>query len=174
MVCTHCGSSIPVGNFECPQCGTRKTRDQVLAEPPPVVPPKLTGVGGWLLILIAYLVLLVPISSALALIRGGVGLFVAHSVRINTAPTALFAWIGGLALMLFGLYAGMLLWKERARAVAVTKSFLLAWLLFGALSALLPGASIADRAWGLANTLLWFCVWYSYLIFSKRVANTYV
>jgi len=74
----------------------------------------------------------------------------------------------------FGLYAGILLWKERPRAVAVAKRFLLAWLLLGTISALFPGASVADRAWGLANALFWFAIWYSYLVLSKRVANTYV
>jgi len=174
MVCTHCGSLVPIENFECPKCGTRRTRDQILAEPPPDAPRKLAGVGGWLLLLVAYLVLFVPISAALALIRGGVGVLVTHSTKINTAPTILFGWVSGLALMLFGIYAGMLLWKERPGAVAVTKSFLLAWLLLRAAWALFPGVSIADRAWGLVDTLFWFAVWYSYLIFSERVANTYI
>jgi len=66
MICTHCGSPIPIENLECPECGRRKTRDQVLAEPPPDAPRKLAGVGGWLFLLVAYLVFLVPISAALA------------------------------------------------------------------------------------------------------------
>jgi Protein of unknown function (DUF2569) len=174
MICTHCGSPIPIENLECPECGRRKTRDQVLAEPPPDAPRKLAGVGGWLFLLVAYLVFLVPISAALALTRGAVGVFVTHSTKINASPTVLYAWIAGLGLVGFGLYAGILLWKERPRAVAVAKRFLLAWLLLGTISALLPGASVADRAWGLANALFWFAIWYSYLVLSKRVANTYV
>jgi hypothetical protein len=81
MVCTHCGSPIPIENLECPECGRRKTRDQVLAEPPPDAPRKLAGVGGWLFLLVAYLVFLVPISAALALTRGAVGVFVTHSTK---------------------------------------------------------------------------------------------
>jgi hypothetical protein len=76
--------------------------------------------------------------------------------------------------MLFGLYAAMLLWKERPRAVAIAKSFLLAWVLLPAAWALLPGVSVADRAWGLVDALLWFAVWYSDLVFSKRIADTYI
>ncbi|HTW22664.1 MAG TPA: DUF2569 family protein [Candidatus Baltobacteraceae bacterium] len=174
MVCAHCGSLLPIQNFECPKCGTRRTRDQILAEPPPDAPRKLAGVGGWLFLLVAYLVFFVPIGAALVLARGAAGVFIAHSTKINTSPTVLLTWIGGLAMAAFGLYAGILLWKERPRAVAVAKKFLLAWLLLGTIWALLPNASIADRAWGLVDTLFWFAVWYSYLIFSKRVANTYI
>jgi hypothetical protein len=174
MVCTNCGAPIPAENFRCAECGKRRTTTEVLAEPLSGPAPPLKGFGGWLVLLVSYLVFLVPISAALALTRGAVGLFVAHSMRINTSPAVLFAWIGGLTLTAFGLYAGMLLWKERPRAVATTKAFLSAWLLFGVVSALLSHASVADRSWELANGLLWFAVWYSYLVFSKRVANTYV
>ncbi|HUA01855.1 MAG TPA: zinc ribbon domain-containing protein [Candidatus Aquilonibacter sp.] len=173
MVCTHCGSAIPVEDFQCPQCGKRRTIMEVLAEPPEGPPPPLRGVGGRLALLVAYLVFLVPLSAALFLTRHAYGLFIEHSTKLNTSPSVLFTWIGGLALVTFGLYAGILLWKERPRAVAVTKRFLLAWLSFGTLSALLPHAPVADRAWGLADALLWFFVWYSYLVLSKRVANTY-
>lgn len=172
MVCTHCGAPIPAENLVCPECGTRRTRDQVLAEPPPPVAREPAGVGGWLFVLVACLVFLVPLGAALALTRGAAELFVAHSIKINTSPAVLLMWIGGLALAAFGFYAGMLLWKKRPRAVAVTKSFLLSWLLFGVVSALLQHRSLANYSWEVAE-LFWFCVWYSYLVLSKRVANTY-
>lgn len=171
MVCTNCGALIAAEDLACPACGRRRAPEQILAEPPPPVAQKLEGVGGWLFLLVAYLVFLVPISAAVFLAARAYGAFVAHSIKINTSPAVLFTWISGLAVTAFGFYAGMLLWKERPRAVAVTKSFLLAWLLAGLISALLPQRAIAHRAWELANALLWFCVWYSYLTFSKRVAN---
>lgn len=173
MVCTHCGSLIPVEDFQCPQCGKRRTTTEVLAEPPEGPAPPLRGIGGWLALLVAYLVFLIPISAAVFLGWNAYDLFVAHSIKVDTSPAVLFAWIGGLVLMGFGLYAGMLLWKERPRAVVMTKRFLLAWLLFRTLSALIPDASVADRAWGLVVALFWFCVWYAYLVLSKRVANTF-
>lgn len=173
MVCTNCGALIPAENLACPACGRRRAPDQILGEHSPPVARKLVGVGGWLFLLVAQLVFLVPISAAVFLAARAYGLFVTHSIKINPSPIVLFAWVGWPAVTAFGFYAGTLLWKERPGAVAVTKRFLLAGLLLSALAALLPHRPVSDRAWDLVNALFWFCVWYSYLAFSKRVANTY-
>jgi len=174
MVCTNCGALIPTDSFQCAECGKRKTPTEVLEEPPgPPTAPPLEGVGGWLLILIAYLVFLLPLRTLLGFFRVQGDLAGGQSMQKGFVLHTLIPWIAILCVAGMGLYAGIALWKVLPGAVRATKRFLFALLLFETISALVSHRAMSDRAWGLADDLLFFFVWYSYLVLSKRVANTY-
>jgi len=174
MVCTNCGALIPTDSFQCVECGKRKTPTEVLEEPPgPPTAPPLEGVGGWLLILIAYLVFLLPLAAVLGLSRDLRPLFGGQSLSKSSLFHTVIPWIVLWGVVGMGLYAGIALWKILPGAVRATKVFLFALLLFETISALVSHRAMSDRAWGLADNLLFFFIWYSYLVLSKRVANTY-
>jgi len=174
MVCMNCGALIPTDSFQCVECGKRRTPTEVLDEPPgPATARPIEGVGGWLLILIAYLVFLMPLGAAVAWVSQLRLFFSGESLRKGLLLHTLIPWAAGLCLVAMGLYAGIALWKVLPGAVRATKAFLLALLLLETISALVSHRAMSDRAWGLADDLLFFFVWYSYLVLSKRVANTY-
>lgn len=173
MVCTDCGAPIPSESSRCLECGKRRTPAEVLAEPPPPKAPPLEGVGGWLLLLIAYLVFFLPLGALLGFFRMEGALAGGQSLQKGFLLHTVIPWIAILCVVGMGLYAGIALWRVLPGAVAATKRFLLASLLVDTISALVRHRNVWDRAWGLADALLFFFAWYSYLLLSRRVENTY-
>jgi hypothetical protein len=88
-----------------------------------------------------------------------------------------------VGLMAFSVYAGIGLWSIRPGAVQMAKRYLLCFLGYRAISAILllmaalPSAAneamIAQVAKGTFGGVVSFAVWYSYLNKSRRVSATY-
>lgn len=93
----------------------------------------------------------------------------------NVKRTAQIQTFMNVPLIVFGVYAGIELWKKRPRGVLLAKRFLIA---FGIVSIL--GRVLLPRALGLASKgsaaippLLIAAAWYIYLTRSRRVRQTY-
>lgn len=63
--------------------------------------------------------------------------------------------------------------EDISYAVAVTKRFLIVFLIVGVVISIVRYQTLEDRIWGMADALVFFLVWYAYLNRSRRVANTY-
>jgi hypothetical protein len=145
--------------------------------------PRYKGVGGWLLLLCLGLTVFGPVVTIYSLASG----YTESSqyfdqfpgLKIITVVDSLLS----LGLMAFSIYAGAGLWSIRPGAVQMAKRYLLCFLGYHAIAAILPflaglpaAANEAMIVEVVKNTLrgvLYFAVWYSYLNKSKRVASTY-
>ena len=174
MVCTNCGAQILGHAFACPECGRPMRVREVLESPPALVPAvKYTGVEGWLAFLVFYLLFLLPLGSGIGLVQKLRPLLTDASTRNGRLlPTLIFSVASILAAGM-GIYAGIALWKIYPNAVAVTKRFLVAFLIAGVAISTVQYHTLGDRIWGIADALAFCLVWYAYLNRSKRVANTY-
>lgn len=148
-----------------------------------MITPRYTRVGGWLLLLCIVLTILSPLRTFINLVYS-------YSV---TAPyfgyypelKTLFIIDGVLstALMAFCIRAGIALWTIKSGAVKMTKKFLILFLCYAGISVILPfmvGLSeeeanemVPEVVKSLAQALIFFGIWYSYLNVSKRVKATY-
>jgi Protein of unknown function (DUF2569) len=174
MVCTSCGAQILEHAFACPECARPLRVREVLESPPALAPTvRYKGVAGWLAFLVFYLLFLLPLGSGIGLVNKLRPLLTDASTRNGRLlPTLIFSVASFLAAGM-GLYAGIALWKIYPNAVAVTKRFLVAFLLSGVATSAVQYHTLADRIWGIADALAFCLVWYAYLDRSKRVANTY-
>ena len=88
-----------------------------------------------------------------------------------------------VGLMAFSVYAGTGLWSIRSGAVQMAKRYLLCFLVYSAVAAILPfmaglpseanEAMVAQVAKDAFRAVIFVAVWYSYLNKSKRVSATY-
>ena len=88
-----------------------------------------------------------------------------------------------VSLMAFSIYAGVRLWGIRPGAVRMAKIYLLCFLAYLAVSAVLPfmaglpsaanEAMIGEVARDTFSGVIYFAIWYSYLNKSQRVRATY-
>ena len=169
MYCPRCGASIPGKEAFCSSCGERVADLQ----PPAPEYPKLKGVGGWLLLLCVLLTIVFPLNAIYATGRS----FAYH-------PDALILVLDltNVALAIFSLVAGVMLWRVQNNALAVAKTLLLlsplhavcvfcvvAW----SANALYPRplVSLALRILALPFLFSLLCYWY--LLESRRVKSTY-
>jgi hypothetical protein len=147
--------------------------------------PPVTGVGGWLLFLCYALTVFSPLNW----IRESVASYHVFKRVVPVYPLfgpryalitliTLLTLITG-AVMLFGLYAGVQLWRERRGAVTLARRFLVLVPLVPLAGpipyAFLPGVPVNLKAVaeGFLFTLFWAVLWYSYLRRSVRVENTF-
>jgi hypothetical protein len=85
--------------------------------------------------------------------------------------------------MAFSIYAGLGLWRIRPGAVRTAEIYLLCFLCYQGIAAVLPflagfpasaNHALTEAVYrNLARSLLYFGVWYSYLNKSERVKATY-
>jgi len=145
--------------------------------------PRLKGVRGWLLLFCLILTTVSPIANVflcwrtytrLAWGQSHVAMDVRFSFVIDVALTASF--------IIFGIYAGIALWRVRSGAVGVARNYLsfyfLANIAMASLPFLLGGASLSRRAihqalWSVVPAYIFYSIWTSYLKKSKRVRATY-
>ncbi len=145
--------------------------------------PRYKGVGGWLLLLCLGLTVFTPLLTIGSLAMG----FSESSKYFDQFPGLLVITVTDtvlcLGLMAFSIYAGTGLWSIRPGAVQMAKRYLLCFLGYKAVAAILPfmaglpsaatGAMIGAIAMDTLRGVIYFAVWYSYLDKSKRVAATY-
>src|ERR1043165_8329325 len=142
------------------------------------------GVGGWLALLIADLVILSPLLFLAILYLFGFGVLVIKYYPL-LGCLLVIGRIAGLIIAGFSVYFGILLYKLDPHAVSGTKRFFIISSLCGSLISILiylaatnTGVEIIKRE---ANAIppqiigSWIgCgIWYLYLSLSKRVAATY-
>jgi hypothetical protein len=87
------------------------------------------------------------------------------------------------ALTVFSIYAGISLWKKKPGAVTLAKKYLLAFLGYAVIAAVLPfmaglpseanSAMVPGVIRDAVRSLIYVAVWYSYLSKSVRVKATY-
>ena len=136
---------------------------------------RLKGVGGWLMILILGLTFVAPLSqfriavhsfetllSSKPLTQGGI-------LRLSL----MVAVYAGLAL--FSCISGIMLWSSNRRAPEVTKTYLIVSLL--AVAVLYSSYTLVGLHLDLPRILfhrgVYTCLWYAYLVRSRRVRLTY-
>lgn len=175
MVCLHCGAPIAEDALACTECGTRvPTRELIerpLAEISFTERHSYVGVDGWLLFLLAWLCLFSPLERVGRLVQ----IFVLHNepfVTLYDPFQGSTRFLIMIALDCYGIYAGVSLITIAPKAVAITKSYLVA---YGAARVIF---AIAERGSGgqfydILEGLVWVLVWYAYLECSKRIAGTY-
>jgi hypothetical protein len=143
----------------------------------------LQGVGGWLLVLCLYLMVLIPLLAVLELF----GAFQNANLSPTLKNALLFGALFEIALAAFAFYAGLALYKRRPNAIAVTKVYFIAMLTLGVLGLgiVLMGwvtqtanSPFAGRMLGPAlvaavRPVILSALWLFYLEHSKRVRATY-
>ena len=176
MVCTNCGALIPEHAPTCPSCARPLRVREVLESPPNLTAAhndQYRGVGGWLGLLVFYLLVFLPLGTGMQLVRGVRPILAGESGQQAASLPNLTYWIVALLVTLIGIYAGIALWRVFPNAVVATKFFLVVFLVAGVALAVYQNQILKDRLWGMVDSLTFFLVWYVYLIRSKRVANTY-
>ena len=140
---------------------------------------EVKGVGGWLLLFCLILTILGP------LVRLGFlafSYFRAVHYRAQHPGLLLHVFLTtpvSLAIVAFGIYAGLGLWRIRPGAVTTAKYYLwfvlVANIFLSVLGLLFVTTSAAKQniVNSLVNATVGFFLWYAYLTKSKRVANTY-
>ena len=141
-----------------------------------------TGVGGWLALLIAWLILLRPLSGIYLWTRmhgaaeGDPSLRTDSSLLVNTSTF----WLIFLTSAALSIYGGVRLLRERTPA-AVHAAIVLIWLavplssLAGLISRayLDAGVSLPRAIADVVIHVAVAAVWTAYLLRSRRVKNTY-
>jgi len=145
--------------------------------------PRYQSVGGWLALFCLGLIFFTPLLTLNSLID-------AHSSAVQLADrypgflvTTLVDGVLSLALAAFSVYAGLALWRIRPGAVRTAEIYLLCFLCYQGIAAVLPflaglpasaNHGLTEAVYkNLTRGLLYFGLWYSYLNKSKRVKATY-
>ena len=128
------------------------------------------GVGGWLLVLCALLIIWQPLSLAFV----AAGSLAAVSARGFPAVLILLIRI---AVTGFGIAAGIALLGRRPAALTMVKTSLTATAVtdvFVILTPFFPNNRIpGDEPFYVAAALIYYGVWMTYLLRSRRVSNTF-
>lgn len=90
---------------------------------------RLRGVGGWLMVLCLYLMVLVPILALLGLLGAWQGASKSPTLQNALVFEALFEF----ALAVFAFYAGWALYQRHPTAVAIAKIYFIVMLTLGVL-----------------------------------------
>jgi hypothetical protein len=143
--------------------------------------PEVKGIAGWLLFLCVSLTIIGPMGGVLGLISN-------YNVykplfKYNTIYNLYFIdTFISIVLILFAVYTGINLWQQKKEAVKITRLFLLTVLMFIIIEFALFVLILPDKVvqfvlpeligQSLARIIA-VVIWYLYLIYSKRVKNTY-
>jgi hypothetical protein len=141
------------------------------------------AVGGWLAFFIAALLAIGPIITIPSLLREFHLLEARSALSEGRFLVIAFDFAATIFLRLFGVYAGVKLWKLAPRAVHIAKRYLLSCGVYwtGVLSlttatsvmGLISGAEAWRHVEHTALGLFSVALWYSYFEMSDRVAATY-
>jgi hypothetical protein len=150
---------------------------------PVSAPQRYKGVRGWLLLFCLGLTVFSPLITLVSLALG----YNESSKYFGQFPGLLVVTVIdtflSLGVMAFSVYAGIGLWRIRPGAVRMAKRYLLCFLGYQAIAAILPfmaglpsaanEAMIMQVAKDTFRSVIYIAVWYSYLNKSKRVQATY-
>jgi hypothetical protein len=132
--------------------------------------PRPVGVGGWLLLLCRLLIIFQPLSLAVTA-AGALG-----AVAVRGAPVALILVLRLLVVAL-GVAAGRALQARRPGAAALAKVALVisaATDVFVYTTPYFPNNRLpGDTVYYVAASLAYHAAWFTYLVRSRRVRNTY-
>jgi len=165
-----------------PQIEVRKeTQDEIHIDP--VTMEKYCGVRGWLLLFCIALTILSPLVTLVTFLLSfqtaqDVAAYYPRFMTITIIDLVL-----SVGLMIFSIYAGVLLWRVKPNAVRIAKRYLIIFIIYAIVSSVLPlmaglpdkivEAMIGELIKGLVKSIVYFVIWYSYLTISKRVKATY-
>jgi hypothetical protein len=144
---------------------------------------ELRGVKGWLLLLCFALTIGSPLRTLYNLVTS----YNETSPFYDQFPgLKKLLYIDGTLstlLMVLSVRAGIALWNIKPEAVQITKKYLVTFLGYSAIAAVLPftigmppevnEAMIPEVVKAVIQSLFFFGIWYSYLNVSKRVKATY-
>jgi hypothetical protein len=146
-----------------------------LPNPIPSMQPKLNGVGGWLLLLCLSLTIVAPIWQArIAVMAFRNLMFPGHLEQTTLLRLAsVFVIYAGLAILSF--VCGIMLWSENPRGVNAAKVYLvLAAVTIITLHSILKLSGMHfDLLRIVFGRVGYAFIWYSYLLKSVRVQQTY-
>jgi len=161
----------------------RQDGNETVVTRPAPAEPQYKGVGGSLLLLCLGLTVFTPLLTMRSLateVRESLSYFDQFP---GILVIAVIDTILSLGIVAFSIYAGIGLWSIRPAAVQMAKRYLLCFLGYQAIAAILPFTAglpwaategmIATGATHLLRGVIYFAVWYSYLNKSKRVIATY-
>lgn len=141
-----------------------------------------SGIGGWLLLFVAILLIVQPLISALEL-YGRSWVFGPPMRILSRFPGAVEVfWLEFIAIGLVGvlsLLAGILCVLRSEYALTAARVFLWAYVISVTLEVLVsvgyrdPGSLWPEGARRLAMGWTFFAIWYAYLARSRRVARTF-
>jgi hypothetical protein len=140
------------------------------------------GVGGWLTLFILSLTVFSPILTIINLSKE-YDQFAPQAASSSLVLGGLiFDFVVSVALMSFGIYAGIGLYRVKPNAVRIAKKYLISYFLYVVLMILLlilgqagkPQAEqVSSDMLSQIRAVFYVLIWYSYLEKSKRVAATY-
>ena len=200
MYCTQCGTEAVVGGKFCAKCGapiiaapaTQSHSESKVAEPIPRSPELPTakrapsGVGGWLLLLVAGLLVLGPLLGAGRISADFIGAedqYPALRTLAQWQTHKTVTWWTFFLIVLVSTYAGWGL--ATGRTWSVVKRAMWSLWIAGPIGALvlgvaIPLATLGDSAagdvrfvGGILASLTAAGIWTAYLAKSKRVRATY-
>jgi hypothetical protein len=144
-------------------------------------PPQYRGVGGWLLFFIVSLTIITPAFQSYIVYN--------EWTLYNAAPSPLlfnlFAvdWSMRAILVVFGIYAGIQLWRVKPGAPRIAKTYLIS-IFVQQVVLVLIGLWTVSKVAGDPESIggviiqplrsfIYVAIWYGYLNKSQRVASTY-
>jgi hypothetical protein len=149
----------------------------------PGVQPRYKGVAGWLRFFCIVLTVITPLLSLLLLAKSYNDTCKYFDRFPRLAVIMGIDSLLSLSLMGYSIYAGVGLWRIRPGAVRTAKRYLVSYLVYLVIAAVLPFTaglpSAANTAMlgvifkGFVRGGIFFGIWYSYLGTSQRVKATY-
>lgn len=144
---------------------------------------KFKGIGGWLLLLIFGLVFGSPFATVINLLMG----YYKIKRYADDYPDILlvqhFSAFLGIGVAIFGIIAGIKLWKIKTDAIYTTKNYFITLAVCTIILSILPlTAGLPSKATfeifirmisSTVGTFIGISIWYAYLLKSKRVALIY-
>jgi hypothetical protein len=143
--------------------------------------PQYRGAGGWLLFFIFSLTIITPAFQC----------YIAYNewTQYNAAPSSVLFNVFAVdlsmraILIVFGIYAGIQLWRVKPGAPRIAKTYLMAIFVQQIVLVLIGLWTVSKVAAGPENignviiqpvrSFIYVAIWYAYLNRSRRVASTY-
>lgn len=144
---------------------------------------RYTEVGGWLLLFCIALTIISPLRTLYNLVSSYNELEEYFTVFPSIKNLLYIDGFLSIALMFLSVRAGIALWQMKRGAVKMGKDYLLYFLGYTLIAAMLPfmiglptvanDAMVPEVIKGAIQSVVYFTIWYTYLNVSKRVKDTY-